>query len=986
MDNLATPMMRQYRRLKQEHPDCLLLFRCGDFYETYFEDAEEAGRLLNIVVTRKTAGVDGDVAMAGVPYHAIETYLARLVRAGRSVAIAEQMEDPKTAKGLVRRDIVRVVTPGTALEPGLLEDRTNNYLVAVVGESSLETRRGRGAGAGRSAGAGTETGAQSGFDLFEDVEVEISGKDEKAAVPDVFGVAIVELSTGDFAVTEFSGSRAREEFLSELVRLEPSELLLPEGTDPAAWFPQGFELTFRITRRPADRFDPARGRRLIARQLGVQTLDGYGAGDLGVGLGAAGAILDFLHETQKGSLPHIHELRVYRADDCMVLDATTQRSLEIVRNLQNGSRESTLLSILDHTRTAMGGRLLRHWLLKPLGRREAIEHRLGAVEELFESLALRSQLGELLRGLPDMERVGGRIACARAAPRDLAAIRVALERLPRIQRALEPALATGLTDLRAAIDPLPELHDRLARALVDEPPLSTREGGIIRPGWSPALDELKSVAQDTRGWINAFRGREAQRLNLPNLKIGYNKVFGYYIELTKAQLRQIGELPADYQRKQTIANGERYITPELKEKEEIILHAEERINGLEMDLFEQLRAETAGHIQTILAQARLLARLDALLSLAEAALAGDYVRPRINEDGRLMIRQGRHPVLEAVQVDPPFVPNDTLLDPDERQIALITGPNMAGKSTYIRQVALIALLAHAGSFVPAREADICVLDRIFTRIGAMDHLARGQSTFLVEMIETANILNNATDDSLVILDEIGRGTSTYDGMSIAWAVLEHLHNTPGRRPKTLFATHYHELTDLEGRLPRLRNFNVAVLEEADRVVFLYRIVHGPADRSYGIYAAKLAGVPLRAVRRAKRILKDLENGQVLVVDSGGLRPEELEERGDETNGDAIGGKRGEDTVDAAGSETEGTGAETGGGENKSATGKPLPRRKGRLGFLSDFEARRVPTSQLSLFDAPPHPALERLKAVQLERMTPLEAMNLLYELRRMIEK
>lgn len=979
MENLATPMMRQYRRLKQEHPDCLLLFRCGDFYETYFEDAEEAGRLLNIVVTRKTAGVDGDVAMAGVPYHAIETYLARLVRAGRSVAIAEQMEDPKTAKGLVRRDIVRVVTPGTALEPGLLEDRSNNYLVAVVGESSLDSRRGQGAGAGAGIGAGGR--AKAGLDLFEDIEVDSPADGDKAAIPDVFGVAIVELSTGDFAVTEFSGVRAREEFLSELVRLEPSELLLPEGTDPSAWFPQGFELTFRITRRPADRFDPVRGRRLLARQLGVQTLEGYGAGDLGVGLGAAGAVLDFLHETQKGSLPHIHELRVYRADDCMVLDATTQRSLELVHNLQNASRESTVLSILDHTRTAMGGRLLRHWLLKPLGRREAIEQRLGAVEELFESLALRSQLGELLRGLPDMERVGGRIACARAAPRDLAAIRVALERLPRIQRALESARATGLTDLRAAMDPMPELHDRLVRALVDEPPLSVREGGIIRPGWSPALDEIKSVAQDTRGWINAFRGREAQRLNLPNLKIGFNKVFGYYIELTKAQLRQLGELPADYQRKQTIANGERYITPELKEKEEIILHAEERINGLEMELFEQLRAETAEHIQTILAQARLLARLDTLLSLAEAALAGDYVRPGINEDGRLMIRQGRHPVLEAVQVDPPFVPNDTLLDPDERQIALITGPNMAGKSTYIRQVALIALLAHVGSFVPAREADICVLDRIFTRVGAMDHLARGQSTFLVEMIETANILNNATDDSLVILDEIGRGTSTYDGMSIAWAVLEHLHNTPGRRPKTLFATHYHELTDLEGRLPRLKNFNVAVLEEADRVVFLYRIVHGPADRSYGIYAAKLAGVPLRAVRRAKRILKDLENGQVLVVDSGGLRPEELEERGDETNGDAIGARAEGDEAKA-----ESAASASGGTEPESVSGKPLPRRKGRLGFLSDFEARRVPTSQLSLFDAPPHPALERLKAVQLERMTPLEAMNLLYELRRMIEK
>ncbi len=990
--------MRQFRRLKQEHPDCILLFRCGDFYETYFEDADEAGRLLNIVVTRKTAGVDGEVAMAGVPYHAIESYLAKLVKSGRSVAIAEQMEDPKQAKGLVRRDIVRVITPGTALEPGILDDRANNYLMAITWQPARGGAENETCGAGAPAGLedlfGREENGLRGSGCVSPPETASARTDaaslELFSEKGVFGIAIADLSTGAFAVTELEGPRAREEVFSELVRLEPAEILLPEG------FPEAFvaaatggigsggggagavggigESRARLTRRPADRFDPARSRRLLQRHFGVQSLEGFGAEHLSVALGAAGAALDYLQETQKGAIAHLRELRVWRTDDCLVLDAVTQRSLELVRNLHSGGRDGTLLAVIDRTRTAMGGRLLRQWVLSPLGRAAEIERRLDAVEEFFHSLALRSRAAESLAGLPDLERVASRVACGRAGPRDLSAIRAALDRLPRLAAALEPARSELLAATREGLDPLDPLRDRLRRALTDDPPLTARDGGVIRPGWNAELDEIKTVAHDTKGWIAAFRAREAQRLNLPNLKVGFNKVFGYYIELTNAQLRQIGDLPADYQRRQTIANGERFITPELKEKEEIILHAEERINGLEARLFEELRLETASQVEAILAQGRLLARLDALLGLAEAALAGGYVRPRINDDGRIEIRDGRHPVLEAVQVDAPFVPNDTRLDSDTRQIGLITGPNMAGKSTYIRQVALIALMAHVGSFVPAREADIALLDRIFTRVGAMDHLARGQSTFLVEMLETANILNNATDKSLVILDEIGRGTSTYDGISIAWAVLEHLHNTPGRRPRTLFATHYHELTDLEGRLPRLRNYNVAVVEDPERIVFLYKIVNGAADRSYGIYAAKLAGVPARAIRRARSILKSLENGQALAVDSGA---------GASKGGNAENAKNAKNAQNAGNAEN----AEGVPGESAASSAPVKPRRRGgRLGFLDEFEAARQSAVQLSLFDAPPHPALERLRGLQIDRLTPLEALNLLQELKKLAEK
>ncbi|CAN5284088.1 DNA mismatch repair protein MutS [soil metagenome] len=892
----STPMMRQYFDLKSAHPGTIMLFRCGDFYETYAEDAEEAGRLLNIVVTRKNAGSDGMVAMAGVPYHALDTYLAKLVRAGRRVAIAEQTEDPATAKGLVRREVVRVVTPGTALDEGVVDDRANNYLVCL-----------------------TKTGAGA------------------------WGVALADLSTGYLALTEFSGGDAGEELLTELVRLEPREILLPQDLDAQVLRPLMVERAIAITRLPESDFREDGARRILCEHFRVQSLDGFGAEGFSCGVGCAGALLQYLKDTQKSAVSHIHGLHVRWARDTMILDAVTQRSLELVRAIHGGGREGTLLSVLDRTQTPMGARLLRAWILEPLRSREAIDARLEAVSDLTTTLALRASLGESLRGMRDVERVVSRAALGVAGPREIAVLRAALQRLPRLKEILASSRAPILRELAGRIDNLDELCKLLCCALVDEPPTVARDGNVIRDGYSAELDEILSLARGGKDFIAQLRAEEAARTGIANLKISYNRVFGYYIEITQAQLRQVPNgLPADYIRKQTLANAERYITPALKEKEELVLTAEERIGALEAQLFAEVRQSVANAAHTILRNAQAIAQADCLLSLAEVAIAQNYARPELNDEGRLEILDGRHPVLESLQRDPPFVPNDALLDPTACQIALITGPNMAGKSTYIRQAALIVLLAHMGSFVPARRALIPLRDRIFTRVGAMDHLARGQSTFLVEMLEMANILRHATSESLVILDEIGRGTSTYDGLAIAWAVCEFLHNTKSRRPLTLFATHYHELTDLEQALPRLRNLSVAVQEDQSRIVFLYRIVRGRADRSYGIHAAELAGVPPLAVMRAKEILAGLELGEPVAPRVA-------------TDGD-----------------------------EQSAAELHSPRTRKAARLLPVAEPWE--TQQLSLFDTPAlNPAIERLRMIDPNRLTPMEALALLSELRKLAE-
>ncbi|MGB9691543.1 MAG: DNA mismatch repair protein MutS, partial [Candidatus Sumerlaeaceae bacterium] len=809
------------------------------------DDAKIAARVLGIALTSRGTDAEGlPVPLAGVPYHAVEPYLAKMIRAGYKVAICEQMENPKHAKGVVRREVVRVVTPGTVVEENLLDNKANNYLVAVLADTKG------------------------------------------------FGLAALEFSTGDFSIAQFLGKNAGARLANELARLEPAEIVLLREQRPIleahfGWRREDEQLPMdgpskdessaqterphvSGERRPSvavvdGALSYPYAREMLLRHFGVRDLAGFGAERCELGVQAAAAVLAYLRQTHNAQLAHLTALRVYEPGEYMTLDPVTQRSLELVVNLTDATRRNTLLEVLDHTATAMGGRLLRSWILEPLRLRERIAQRLDAVQELVETYTLRQRVTEALGGIADLERILARAVCKTANARDLLALRQSLEQVPKLRSLLaEVKQSALLREVRDELDPLEELVAQL-RAIVDNPPATVREGGIIVDGFDPKLDELRAIAHDSKSWIAAMRQAEIERTGIPNLKIGYNKVFGYYIEVTNSYLDRV---PPTYIRKQTLVGGERFITPELKEKEEIILHAEERIQELEFEIFERLREAVCGCARAIQQTAAALATLDALLSLAHAAVAGNYCRPDIVENSDqavLHIVEGRHPVLEALDLGQPFVPNDVLLDHRENQILLITGPNMAGKSTYIRQVALIALLAHVGSFVPARRAKIPILDRIFTRVGAMDQIARGQSTFLVEMSETANILNNATNESLVILDEIGRGTSTYDGLSIAWAVVEYLHNTKGRQPLTLFATHYHELTELENALPRVRNYNVAVLEEEDRVAFLYKIVRGATDRSYGIYAAQVAGLPRAAIRRAKEILQELEEGNDICV-------------------------------------------------------------------------------------------------------------------------
>lgn len=882
-----TPLLRQYVRIKAQHPDHVLFFRCGDFYEMFSDDARLAARVLGITLTKRGTDQNGDpIPLAGVPYHSVEPYLARFIRAGYKVAICEQVENPKTAKGVVRREVVRVVTPGTVLEDNLLDNKSNNYLSALI--------------------------------------------EEKGA----YGLAALDFSTGQFAIAEFHGKDAAAACSHELTRLNPTEIVLAREQKDALAEIFGWSVSpglFASEERKApaarDLKQPSialvessavsvyAARNALLQQFGVRDLNGFGAENSKLGVCAAGAILQYLRETQRQQLVHLNELRVYSPGEFMTLDSTTQRSLELVANLTDATRGNTLLEVLDNTSTSMGARTLKSWVLQPLRNQKLIEARLEAVAIFVGDFALRAKTIEALRSINDLERIVSRVACRTANARDLLGLRNSLQQVPVLRTLLESRTAPDARNALAAIlrrlDPLTDLAFGLQDALADNPPVTVREGGMIKAGFNPTLDELRAITSDSKTWIASMRQNEAERTGIANLKIGYNRVFGYYIEISNSHA---GKVPPDYIRKQTLVNAERFITPDLKEKEEVILHAEERMQELEFEIFEGLCKQVCASARPIQDTARAIAELDTLLSLAQAAVSGNYCKPEIHEGSEIQIVDGRHPVLEALDLDQPFVPNDTLLNNADGQILLITGPNMAGKSTYIRQVALITLLSHVGSFVPARSARIGLVDRIFTRVGAMDQLARGQSTFLVEMSETANILNNTTDHSLVILDEIGRGTSTYDGLSIAWAVIEYLHNTPGRRPKTLFATHYHELVELEETLPRLRNFSVAVLEEAGRVAFLYKIVRGSTDHSYGIYAAQVAGLPRQAIARAREILTELEQGNAVEV-RGGKAPKIQEQR-----------------------------------------------------------------VQLTLFDAIEHPAITRLRALQIDSMTPLQALALLAEL------
>jgi DNA mismatch repair protein MutS len=816
-----TPMMQQYRELKARDPDALLLFRMGDFYEMFGEDAERASALLGLALTSRDKGPEA-VPMAGFPHPALESYLAKLVEAGQRAAVCEQVEDPKLAKGLVKREVVRVVTPGTLTEEALLDPKSPNYLAAAV---------------------------------------EAGGK---------LGLAWVELSTGKFALAAVS----RTEFLDEVTRLAPAETLISELSIDAPWVRSlRGQPTGSITARPSWDFQAEQARRALFEHFGTTTLDGFGVDDHAVEVQAAGALVAYLRETQKGSIAHITRLAPYRRGETLALDEMTRRSLELTRTLREAKRDGSLLQVIDRTVTPMGARLLAEWLTTPLTRPEAINERLDAVAELFRDSTLRSDLRQALGETHDLERLSARVGTGRATPRDLVALARTLALLPRIKARLTARSARRLCDLEAALELCPEVRTEIESALVDAPPLALKEGGLIRDGYHPELDELRAIARGGKSWIAKYQAEQARRTGISGLKVGFNQVFGYYIEISHAQAQRTA-VPADFIRKQTVKNAERYITPELKEYESKVREADDRGCALEYELFVTLRDRVAAEAPRLIQAGGVLAQVDALAALAELAARQGYCRPELAAEPILEIEAGRHPVLDALMHPGDFVPNDTTLGsaagsgsgsgsgfdagsgPEAGTILLITGPNMAGKSTYIRQVALIAVLAQIGSFVPARRARIGVVDRLFARVGATDELSRGQSTFMVEMTETANILNNATPRSLVILDEIGRGTSTFDGISLAWAITEHLHDHVGCR--TLFATHYHELVELEKTKPGLRNANVAVRESEGEIVFLHQIVSGGADQSYGIHVARLAGVPAAVLERARTILAFLE--------------------------------------------------------------------------------------------------------------------------------
>ena len=808
-----TPMMQQYDDAKSVCGDALLLFRMGDFYELFHEDARIASGVLGLSLTSRDKG-ENPIPMAGFPYHQLDGYLARLIKAGHRAAVCDQVENPKEAKGLVKREVVRIVSRGTLTDEALLDPRESNYLLAIVKDVDDSRRK---------------------TTLLEDPN------DAR------IGLAWADLSTGRFLASVCTLGQ----LIDQIVRISPAEVVVDED---AQFIPEYLADQFMLTRRPAWAFSHDSAETALARQFQTHHLEGFGfTDDDRPAIRAAGALMDYLHTTQKTSLDHFEKLLPYRVGDRLEIDEATRRSLEISRTIRDGSREGSLLSVMDKTTTAMGSRLLGDWVGNPLTDCDQIEQRFDAVQELCGDNRLRDVVRQQLREVYDVLRLLARISTGRASPRDLGQIGTTLKQLPPILKDLVSCQSNLLVHVRENIDPHDQLCELLDKALVDECPLTTRDGGMIRNGYDAELDALQKLAAGGKQWIAEYRAREAERIGIPTLKVGFNKVFGYYLEVTNANKDSV---PVEYTRKQTLKNAERYITEELKEHEEKILSADDNARQLELEIFVKVRNEVQACQLSLKQTADQLAQLDVLLSLAELAMLRGYCRPEMSTQPVLEIREGRHPVLDIIEPEGTFIANDTLADPVDSNLLLITGPNMAGKSTYIRQVALITLMAQVGSFVPAQKAVIGIADRIFARVGASDELSRGQSTFMVEMTETARILNTATESSLIILDEIGRGTSTYDGVSLAWAIIEYIHEEV--RARTLFATHYHELTNLESQLERLSNLNVAVKEFDDEVVFLHKIIAGSADKSYGIHVARLAGVPRGVNRRAKEILADLE--------------------------------------------------------------------------------------------------------------------------------
>jgi DNA mismatch repair protein MutS len=818
----ATPAMRQYLDAKRQHRDAIVLFRMGDFYEMFYEDALVAARALDLTLTSRSKDAGGNgIPMCGVPFHAVDGYLAKLVKRGFRVAICEQVEDPKKAKGLVRREVVRVVSPGTLTDANYLDAREPCFLMALACEARGD------------------------------------------AVHAAIGAALLDLSTGEFTTAEYRGAAGVQALQDDISILRPREIVVPDSFDLAARLPEVARLQVPVTAAEAWSFELEAARRVLLDQLRTHGLEGFGLDGRAAAVQAAGGLVAHLRGTQKADLAHVRAIAFKAAADCLLVDPITLKHLEVLHGSE-GSDKGSLLEAIDRTVTSMAGRLLRAWLLRPLVSLERIRDRLDAVEELAFRSIERGKFRDVLKAVHDLERLVARAALGTASPRDLVGLKQSLAAVPRVKMLLAELQAPLLRSLVAELDELSDVREAIDRTIVDEPPAVTRDGGFTRDGVDAELDELRGISRSGRQVIAEMEERERARTGIGSLKVRFNRVFGYYIEVSKANLHAV---PADYQRKQTIAGGERFTTPALKEYEEKVLGADERILERELEIYEALRARVAADAPRIQDTARALATLDVLAGLAETAAVGNYTKPHVHDGDEMVVAEGRHPVVERY-ASAPFVPNDTDLNGTSRQLVILTGPNMGGKSTYLRQTALMPLLAQIGSFVPARDAKLPIVDRIFARVGASDNIARGQSTFMVEMQETANILHAASSRSLVVLDEIGRGTSTFDGLSIAWAVAEYLASNPKARPKTLFATHYHELTDLADALPGVVNAHVSAREYKDDIIFLRKIVPGRSDRSYGIQVARLAGLPASVVARAREILTGLERDEL----SRGGRP------------------------------------------------------------------------------------------------------------------
>ena len=875
MTGELTPMMKQYMQTKEEYKDCILFYRLGDFYEMFFDDALTASKELEITLTGKNCGLEERAPMCGIPYHAVDSYLNRLVSKGYKVAICEQVEDPKTAKGIVKREVIRVVTPGTNLDTQGLDETKNNYIMCIV------------------------------------------------YMADRYGLSVADVTTGEYLVTELD---SQTKLMDELYKFMPSEIVCNE-----AFYMSGLDLDdlknrlhMAIYSLEAWYFDDALCRETLQEHFKVASLEGIGLSDCECGMIASGALLKYLEETQKNSLSHMSRLTRYATGNYMVLDSATRRNLELVETLREKQKRGSLLWVLDKTKTAMGARTLRKYVEQPLIDKESIVKRLDAVAELKDNAICREEIREYLNPVYDLERLVGKITYQSANPRDLIAFQSSLSMLPSVKCILKDMESDLLKEIYEELDPLEELCDLVGRAIQEEPPLAMKEGGIIKDGYNEEVDRLRKAKSEGKNWLADLETKEREKTGIKNLRIRYNKVFGYYLEVTNSFKDLV---PDYYTRKQTLANAERYIIPELKELEDTILGAEDKLCALEYELYCEVRNTIAAELTRIQRTAKAVAKLDVIASLALVAERNNYVRPKINEKGVIDIRDGRHPVVEKMIPNDMFIANDTYLDDKKQRISIITGPNMAGKSTYMRQAALIVLMAQLGSFVPASSANIGLVDRIFTRVGASDDLASGQSTFMVEMNEVANILRNATSKSLLILDEIGRGTSTFDGLSIAWAVVEYISNSKLLGAKTLFATHYHELTELEGKISNVNNYCIAVKEIGDDIVFLRKIVKGGADKSYGIQVAKLAGVPDPVINRAKEIVEELVTADI----TGKVKD-----------------------IAVQGSET------------KKKTQKKLD---------------EVDLTQFSLFDTvKDDDVLNELKELDISHMTPMDAMNKLYQL------